>query len=88
MPNDAVTDALKSAKDTLAKANRFTQSVEGNPTSTFAPKKPESPKVPQAHQPSYSIASKARALASGYGNVAEGLKKRQQNVQQYENAQQ
>ena len=88
MPNDAVTDALKSAKDTLAKANRLTQSVEGNPTSTFAPKKIESPKVPQARKPSYSLASQARALARGQEDTAEGLKERQQNVQQYENAQQ
>lgn len=76
MPNDAVDNALKGAKETLAKANKFTQSVEGNPTSTFAPKKPEPPKVPQAKAPSYSLAHQARALVSGYGDVAKGLKAR------------
>lgn len=79
MPNDAVTDALNSAKNTLEKANKFTQSVEGNSTSAFAPKKPEPPKVPQAHPshlPGYGLARQARALASGYGNVAQGLKAR------------
>lgn len=76
MPNDPVTDALNSAKSTLEKANKFTQTVEGNPTSAFAPKKPEAPKVPQARKPSYSLASQARALVGGFGNVAQGLKAR------------
>lgn len=76
MANDPVQDALASAKNTLAKANQFTQSVEGNPTSTFAPKKPTPPRVPQAHAPSYNLAHQARALASGYGDVAKGLKAR------------
>jgi len=90
MPNDAVSDALNSAKDTLAKANRFTESVEGNSTSSFAPKKPEAPHVPQARAPkapSYSLAHQAKALVSGFGNVAEGLKNRQENVKQYADAQ-
>lgn len=87
MPNDPVTEALNSAKSTLEKANNFTQTVEGNPTSAFAPKKPEPPKTPKApRRPSYSLASKARALVSGFGNEAEGLKSRQQNVQQYVDA--
>jgi hypothetical protein len=64
---DPVTDALAGAKKTLANATKFTQSVEGNPTSTFAPKKPEKPRIPQAHEstsPSYSLASKMRKAAS------------------------
>lgn len=79
MPNDPVNDALQGAKDALGKATKFTESVEGNPTSAFAPKKPEAPHVPQAHPPkapSYNLAHQARALVSGYGNVAEGLKAR------------
>lgn len=76
MPNDAVTDALNSAKSALEKANKFTQSVEGNSTSSFAPKKPTPPRVPQAHAPSYSLAHQARALVSGYGDAAKGLKAR------------
>lgn len=90
MPNDAVSDALSSAKDALAKANKFTETVEGNPTSSFAPKKPEPPRVPQARTskaPSYSLARQAKALVSGYGDVARGLKSRQENVKQYVDAQ-
>lgn len=83
MATDAVTDALNSAKDTLAKANRFTESVEGNPTSAFAPKKPEAPKIPQMHKPSYSLAQQARSLTSDQKSTAEGLKSRQENVQEY-----
>lgn len=87
MPNDPVTDALNSAKSTLEKANKFTESAEGNSTSAFAPKKPEAPKIPQAHKPSYSLASQARAQASGYGDdVAKGLKARSENVKQYTDA--
>lgn len=77
MPNGD--DVLAGAKEALGKAQKFTESVEGNPTSTFAPKKPEPPKVPQARPPkapSYGLARQARALVSGYGNVAQGLKAR------------
>ena len=76
MANDPVTDALNSAKGTLEKANKLTESVEGNPTSTFAPKAPEPPKIPQARKPSYGLAHQARALVSGFGNEAQGLKNR------------
>ena len=77
MANDPVTDALNSAKSTLEKANKLTESVEGNSTSpTFAPKKPEPPKIPQARKPSYNLASQARALVSGFGSEAQGLKNR------------
>lgn len=62
MPNDPVTEALDSAKSTLAKASQSTQTVEGNPTSAFAPKKPEPLRIPQARKPSYNLASQARAL--------------------------
>jgi len=37
MPRDPVADAVAGAKRALANASKFTQSVEGNPTSTFAP---------------------------------------------------
>lgn len=37
MPRDPVADAVSGAKKALANASKFTQSVEGNPTSTFAP---------------------------------------------------
>jgi hypothetical protein len=75
---DSVQDALNAAKSTLAKASNFTNSVEGNPTSSFAPKKEEKPKIPQAHAsaPTYSMAAQART-------TAEGLKARRENVQQY-----
>lgn len=86
MANDPVTAALNSAKSTLEKANRFTQSVEGNPTSTFAPKAPEPPKVPQARKPSYGLASQARALVRGYGDETKGLKARSENIKQYMDA--
>jgi hypothetical protein len=38
MPNDPVADALAGAKDTLAKADKFTHSVTGDSTNAFAPK--------------------------------------------------
>lgn len=62
MPNDPVTDALSGAKNTLEKANSLTETAEGNPISAFAPKVLEPPRIPQAHKPSYSLASQARTL--------------------------
>jgi hypothetical protein len=79
---DSVTATLAKAKETLANASNLTKSVEGNPTSSFAPKKEEPPKPPQAKKPqdaSYSIAKQARS-------TAEGLKARRENVDQYVNA--
>jgi hypothetical protein len=75
MANDPVQDALKGAKATLEKANKFTQSVEGNPTSAFAAKKPVTPHIPQAKKPTYDMAAEAR-------DAAEGIKRRQDTFQQ------
>jgi hypothetical protein len=83
MAEDSVTKALNAAKSAIGSATRFTQTVEGNPASSFAPPKPEPPKIPQAKRPSYSLASQARSLMSGQGDTAEGLKARQENIQQY-----
>lgn len=72
---DSVQATLAGAKDTLAKAQKFTESAEGNPTSAFAPKKPEVPKIPQAKRPQdapYSLAA--------------SLKVRRENVEQYAKA--
>lgn len=59
--DDPVGKALAGAKKALGEASRFTQSVEGNPTSHFAPPKPTAPKIPQAKQPSYSLVDEAKA---------------------------
>jgi hypothetical protein len=83
--DDAVSKALSAAKDTLANANKFTSNVTGGADNAFAPKKMDPPKIPAAHAPahpahptnaSYSLASEAR-------NTGEGLKARQQNVEDY-----
>ncbi len=73
MATDPVTAALQGAKAQLAKANRFTQSVEGNATSAFAPKKIEAPKIPQAKH-EYSEAPYA---------LAHDLQAKKDNVDQY-----
>ena len=81
MATNSVENILKGAKDTLAKANRFTENVEGNPTSSFAPKK----------QPSHITGVKAGAPARHeYSDASYGLareqKAKQANVDQYTNA--
>lgn len=66
-PNN-VDGMLAEAKKTLANANKFTQSVEGNPTSAFAPKKPDVPKVPKTHEYShapYSLVNEAEDAGKG-----------------------
>ncbi len=78
---DDVAKTLEGAKTTLANATKFTQNVEGNPTSSFAPKKTETPHVPQAHashpaNASYGMAREAR-------DVGEGLAAKKQNVEDY-----
>jgi hypothetical protein len=50
-------NVLADAKKTLAKANSFTNSVEGNPTSSFAPKKDTAPETASAP---YHMAHTAR----------------------------
>ena len=76
MPNDPVADALQGAKSQLEKANKFTQSVTGNSTNAFAPKKPEAPKIPQAKH-EYSEAPYA---------LAHELQNKKENVEQYKKA--
>ena len=77
MANDPVADALAGAKDALAKANKFTQSVVGNSTNAFAP-----PKAPThiENVPSYHIARTARkandAANQEAKSLGEGLKAR------------
>jgi hypothetical protein len=76
---NSVESILKGAKDTLASANRFTESVVGNPTNAFAPKKIEAPKLPAAHEYAhtpYSIAHKASGLADEARSAGEGIKAR------------
>lgn len=81
---DHVANVLAGAKDTLARANKFTESVEGNPTSAFAPKKMAAPKIPQAHE--YSHAPYHMAAPSGgdkefmgiKGNESEGINARRE----------
>ena len=76
MATDPVTAALQGAKNQLAKASQFTQSVEGNATSAFAPKKIEAPKIPQAkHEYSEAPYSLARDLNA-----------KKENVEQYKKA--
>ncbi len=68
MADDPVAKALSAAKDTLAKANKFTESAEGNATSAFAPKAIPKPKIPQAPHPSnagYGLAAEARSAGEG-----------------------
>lgn len=78
MATNSVENILKGAKDTLAKANKFTHSVEGDSTSSFAPKK----------EPSHISGVKAAAPAkheysdAPYG-LARELKAKQDNVDQY-----
>jgi len=79
MANDPVADAVAGAKEALAKANRFTQSVVGNSTNAFAPK------VIPSHiggVPSYHLAHAARKASDEVNlnqeakSLGEGLKAR------------
>lgn len=77
MSTNSVESILAGAKKTLANANKFTNSVTGNATDAFAPKKPTAPKIPQSHKDApYSLASEAR-------DTAAGLKSKSDNVNQY-----
>ena len=67
-PN-SVEGVLAGAKKTLANASKFTQSVEGNPTSTFSPKKTPTPSIPQAHEHANAPYALARELRSKSDNV-------------------
>ena len=67
-PN-SVEGILAGAKKTLADANKFTQNVEGTPTSAFAPKKISMPNLPQAHEHSEAPYSLARELRAKNANV-------------------
>ena len=73
---DAVAKAVADSKRVLANATKFTQNVEGNPTSSFAPKKIEAPHIPQVHPSAaktpYSLAHKPSVGNVPGGNSAEG----------------
>jgi hypothetical protein len=69
MATNSTESILQGAKDTLAKANKFTNSVTGNATDAFAPKKPEAPKVPQVHQHADAPYALARELRAKSDNV-------------------
>jgi hypothetical protein len=69
MATNSTESILAGAKDTLAKANKFTSSVTGNATDAFAPKKPEPPKVPQVHSHTDAPYALARELRSKSDNV-------------------
>jgi|FreactTroBogLake_1042271.scaffolds.fasta_scaffold105197_1 hypothetical protein len=84
--DDAVTKALNAAHDTLAKANRFTESVTGNSTNAFAPEKPKlppkGPKVVVDHtQTPYSVAHDARKAAPS--TEIEGINEKMRNINEY-----
>lgn len=80
MATNSVENILSGAKKTLANAQKFTQSVEGNPTSSFAPKKTEAPKIPQVHNTPYSA---ARQLRSAGDNTVNELKQKSDNINRY-----
>lgn len=83
MATNSTERILQGAKDTLAKANKFTNSVVGNSTNAFAPKKPEAPKIPQTHKDaSYSMAHEARKEPT----VVDELNEKMRNVKQYTDA--
>ena len=67
--DDAVTKAVSGAKTALANATKFTQSVEGNPTSSFAPKAMEKPKIPQVHASAANASYKMVPRAGGHEPV-------------------
>jgi hypothetical protein len=74
-PNN-VEGILAGAKKTLANANKFTESAEGNPTSSFAPKKIEVPKVPQTHEHAaapYALARELRAKSDNVGQYKKAV---------------
>jgi hypothetical protein len=78
MANDPVADALAGAKDTLAKANKFTHNVTGDSTNAFAPKaEPKHVSGVSASKPVHSSASEAPYA------LAHDLKSKSDNVDQY-----
>ncbi len=82
MATNSVESILSGAKDTLAKANNLTKSVEGDSTGAFAPKKPVAPKVPQAKSdsPSYAMAHKARTTGE---DIGASLAAKKDNINRY-----
>jgi hypothetical protein len=67
-PN-SVEGVLAGAKKALGNASKLTESVEGNPTSSFATKKMEAPKIPQAHEHAAAPYALARELRAKSDNV-------------------
>ena len=74
MATNSVENVLAGAKDTLAKAEKFTKSVEGSPTSSFAPKPIQKPKIPQSHEYSQAPYALARELSAKRANVEQYAK--------------
>jgi hypothetical protein len=75
MATNSVENVLAGAKKTLENANKFTASVEGNPTSHFGPKKPTTPSIPQTHaEPSYSLARELRAKSDNVNEYTNASK--------------
>lgn len=67
MATNSVENILAGAKKTLADADKFQKGVTGGAADAFAPKKPEVPKIPQAHKEApYAL---ARELRSKSDNV-------------------
>jgi len=79
MATDPVTAALQGAKKALGNASRFTNSVEGNPTSSFAPK-------PQKKIEGIKAASPAHEHSDASYALAHDLRSKQENVDQYKKA--
>ena len=69
MATNSTESILQGAKDTLAKANKLTNSITGNATNAFAPEKPEAPKIPQTHQRADAPYALARELRAKKENV-------------------
>jgi len=83
MATNSVESILAGAKKTISNANNLTQSVEGNPTSHFGPKKTDAPKVPQTHNTPYSLAREGRAASASTANE---LAAKSDNVKEYMDA--
>lgn len=78
MATNSVENILKGAKDQLAKANKFTHSVEGDSTSAFAP-----PAAPKKIQGVKAAAPAHHELSDTPYGLAHELKAKQDNVDQY-----
>lgn len=73
MATNSTESVLQGAKDALARANKFTNTVVGNATNAFAPKKEPAPKIPQA----------PKQHADAPYALARELRAKKENVEQY-----